>query len=164
MARTTKIHLFDVAIRTARITANRAAWSRVRSLRGGTAGGSWVVDCYDVRFPHLYRRLAQAGAEFLAIPGVHGKTGAAHWHTLVRARAIETGSYVFAPGQCGVRSWGRRTYGHSLVVDPWGEVLADGGEDEGIILATVDTARVSEVRGMIPSLLNDPLFAGPGPR
>jgi deaminated glutathione amidase len=167
VARYDKIHLFDVAIRDGQ--DYRESSSVVAGTEACVAELPWgklgLSICYDVRFPHLYRRLAQAGAEFLAIPAAFtAKTGAAHWHTLVRARAIETGCYVFAPGQCGVRSWGRRTYGHSLIVDPWGEVLADGGEDEGIILATVDTARVSEVRGMIPSLLNEPPFAGPGPR
>ena len=112
--------------------------------------------CYDVRFPQLYRALAQAGAQFISIPAAFtAKTGEAHWHTLVRARAIETGCYVLAPGQCGTRAWGRRTYGHSLIVDPWGEVLADGGIDEGFVMAEIDPSRVDDVRRMIPALSHD---------
>ena len=92
--------------------------------------------CYDVRFPHLYRALAQAGADFLAVPSVFTvPTGRAHWHVLLRARAIENGCFVFAPAQWGEHAGGRRSYGHSLIVDPWGEVLADGGEETGIVTA-----------------------------
>lgn len=153
-----KIHLFDVAIRDGqqyRESSNVVAGARavIAPLPWGKLG---LSICYDVRFPQLYRCLAQAGARFLAIPAAFtAKTGAAHWHTLVRARAIETGCYVFAPGQCGVRPWGRRTYGHSLIVDPWGEVLGDGGTEEGIISAVIDPGRVDEVRTMIPSLDHD---------
>ena len=90
--------------------------------------------CYDLRFPHLYRALAQAGADFLAIPSAFTvPTGKAHWHVLMRARAIESGCFVFAPAQWGEHAEGRRTYGHSLIVDPWGEVLADAGEGVGIV-------------------------------
>jgi len=159
-----KIHLFDVAIRDGqdyRESRSVAAGDEavLAALPWGLLG---LSICYDVRFPLLYRRLAQAGAQFLAIPAAFtAKTGAAHWHALVRARAIETGSYVFAPGQCGVRSWGRRTYGHSLIVDPWGEVLADGGDDEGVISAVIEPDRVREVRHMIPSLANERPFSGP---
>jgi len=88
-------------------------------------------------------------------------TGKAHWHTLLRARAIETGSYVFAPAQCGEHAEGRKTYGHSLIVSPWGEVLADGGEEPGVIYADVDPAKVGEVRAMIPALRHDRKFTGP---
>ena len=88
--------------------------------------------CYDLRFAYLYRALAQGGADYLSIPAAFTyTTGKAHWHILVRARAIETGSYVFAANQCGTHAEGRRTWGHSLIVSPWGEVLADGGEDVG---------------------------------
>jgi deaminated glutathione amidase len=161
-----KIHLFDVAIRDGqdyRESTSVAAGNEavLAALPWGVLG---LSICYDLRFPLLYRRLARAGAQFLAIPAAFtAKTGAAHWHALVRARAIETGSYVFAPGQCGVRPWGRRTYGHSLIVDPWGEVLADGGDDEGVISAVIDPERVREVRHMIPSLANEREFSGPGP-
>ncbi|MCC6710148.1 MAG: carbon-nitrogen hydrolase family protein [Gammaproteobacteria bacterium] len=161
-----KIHLFDVAIKDGQSykESNGVAAGGEAVIATLPWGGLGLTICYDVRFPHLYRRLAQHGASFLSIPAAFtAKTGAAHWHTLVRARAIETGSYVFAPGQCGTRPWGRATYGHSLIVDPWGTVLADGGEEEGVIVAEVDPARVTEVRRMIPSLTHDRDIAGPLP-
>jgi predicted amidohydrolase len=115
-----------------------------------------------VRFPHLYRGLAQAGADFLTVPSVFTvPTGSAHWHVLLRARAIENGCFVFAPAQWGEHAGGRRSYGHSLIVDPWGEVLADAGEGVGIISARVDAARIAEVRGMVPSLRHDRAFTPP---
>ena len=133
-----KLHLFDVAIKDGqeyKESQNVIPGEHARLLTTPW-GGLGLTICYDVRFPALYRSLAQAGACFMSIPAAFTeKTGAAHWHTLVRSRAIETGSYVFAPGQAGVRSWGRKTYGHSLIVDPWGVVLADGGVDEGYISA-----------------------------
>ena len=153
-----KIHLFDVAIKDGqnyKESSSVAAGERaeVVTLPWGRLG---LTICYDLRFPQLYRQLAQAGADFIAIPAAFtAKTGAAHWHTLVRARAIETGCFVFAPGQCGTRPWGRQTYGHSLIVDPWGAVLADAGTDEGFIIADIDPARVAETRRMIPSLYHD---------
>ena len=153
-----KIHLFDVALRGGemyRESATVAPGDELACARlpWGTLG---LSICYDVRFPHLYRELAQRGSDFLAIPAAFtATTGEAHWHVLVRARAIENGCYVFAAGQSGRRHWGRRTYGHSLIVDPWGSVLADGGEDEGFILAPVDLAKVAEARAMIPSLQHD---------
>lgn len=159
-----KIHLFDVAIRDGQQyrESNSVAAGEQAVLAALPWGRLGLSICYDVRFPHLYRCLAQAGARFLAIPAAFtAKTGAAHWHTLVRARAIETGCYVFAPGQCGVRSWGRRTYGHSLIVDPWGEILADGGAEEGVISAVIEPARVDEVRSMIPSLEHDRAYRDP---
>jgi predicted amidohydrolase len=109
--------------------------------------------CYDLRFAYLYRHLALAGAQLLTVPAAFTKTtGRAHWHVLVRSRAIETGCYVFAPGQCGIRPNGRATYGHSLIVDPWGTVLADAGEEPGFIIADIDVTRVEEARQMIPAL------------
>jgi len=161
-----KIHLFDVAIRDGQQykESNSVAPGDEAVLVDMPWGRLGLTICYDVRFPQLYRQLAQAGADFIAIPAAFtAKTGAAHWHSLVRARAIENGCYVFAPGQCGQRAWGRRTYGHSLIVDPWGEVLADGGDAEGFILAEVDAARVGEVRRMIPALEHDrPFHFAPG--
>ncbi|MEQ8663284.1 MAG: carbon-nitrogen hydrolase family protein [Gammaproteobacteria bacterium] len=161
-ARYDKIHLFDVAIRDGQ--HYRESTSVAAGERGVLATLPWgrlgMSICYDLRFPYLYRALAGAGADFLAVPAAFtAKTGAAHWHTLLRARAIETGCYVFAPGQCGVRSWGRRTYGHSLIVDPWGEVLADGGDDVGFVTARIEPARVAEVRAMIPALAHDRAFS-----
>jgi predicted amidohydrolase len=118
--------------------------------------------CYDLRFPRLYRTLAQAGAEFLTVPSAFTRlTGRAHWHVLLRARAIETGSFVLAPAQCGETSQGRQTYGHSLIVAPWGEVLAEAGEEPAVILAEIDPARVAEARRMIPALGHDRVFDPP---
>ncbi|MGE0387330.1 MAG: carbon-nitrogen hydrolase family protein [Gammaproteobacteria bacterium] len=164
VARYDKIHLFDVRLRGAesyRESATVAAGGRA-VLAPTPWGALGMTVCYDVRFAYLYRTLARAGAAFLAIPAAFThQTGLAHWHVLVRARAIETGCYVFAPGQCGTRPWGRRTFGHSLIVDPWGEVLADGGTEPGFILADVDPARVTQARSMIPALEHDRTVAAP---
>ncbi len=125
-------------------------------------GGYGMTVCYDVRFPHLYRELAQAGARMLSVPAAFTrKTGQAHWHVLLRARAIETGCFVFAPAQCGDHEDGRETYGHSLIVAPWGEVLADAGEGPGLALAEIDPGEVERVRGMVPSLFNDRRYDPP---
>ena len=153
-----KIHLFDVSLKRGEsyresntvAPGNRAC---VADLPWGRLGFSV---CYDLRFPQLYRTLGHAGADFISIPAAFtATTGAAHWHVLVRARAIETGCFIFAPGQCGERPWGRRTYGHSLIVDPWGEVIADAGNDRGYILAEIDPGKVAEARTMIPTLSHD---------
>jgi len=122
--------------------------------------------CYDLRFPHLYRRLAQAGAEILTVPAAFNHlTGAAHWETLLRARAIETGCFVLAPAQTGFHpetaGKGRRTHGHSLVVAPWGEVLSDAGTEPGVSFAEIDLDRVAQARGRVPSLTHDRRFADP---
>ena len=115
--------------------------------------------CYDLRFPQLYRQLAHDGAIFLSIPSAFTRpTGKAHWETLLRARAIENSSYVFAPAQCGEHESGRKTHGHSLIIDPWGQVLADGGDAPGIITATIDPGRVDWVRRQVPSLNHDRPF------
>jgi predicted amidohydrolase len=115
--------------------------------------------CYDLRFPHLYRGLAKAGADFLAVPAAFTRTtGRAHWHVLLRARAIETGCYVFAPAQCGEHAGGRQTFGHALIVSPWGVVLADGGEQPGFILADVDPDEVRAARQQVPALVHDRAF------
>jgi predicted amidohydrolase len=118
--------------------------------------------CYDLRFPHLYRALAQAGADFLAIPSAFTvPTGKAHWHVLLQSRAIENGCFVFAPAQWGEHAEGRRTYGHSLIVDPWGEVLGDAGEGVGIVSARIDVAAIAKARRMVPSLQHDRPFTKP---
>jgi predicted amidohydrolase len=116
--------------------------------------------CYDLRFPHLYRALAKAGADVLFVPAAFTRTtGQAHWHVLLRARAIETGAFVVAPSQCGEAPEGKLArYGHSLIVDPWGGVLADGGEEAGVIVAEIDLDRVAEARRMIPALRHDRVF------
>ncbi len=159
-ARYDKVHLFDVDLKDG---------ERYRESQSFSAGGAAVTAnmpwgrlglsvCYDLRFPHLYRALSKSGADFLTIPAAFTRTtGQAHWHVLVRARAIENGSYVFAPAQCG-RHGEADTFGHSLIVDPWGEVLADAGDQPGIIYAEIDAARVAEVRGMIPALRHDRPF------
>jgi predicted amidohydrolase len=109
--------------------------------------------CYDLRFPALYRGLAEAGASFLAAPAAFTRqTGEAHWHVLQRARAIENGCFVFAAAQGGRHENGRETFGHSLIIDPWGSILAEGGTEPGIVLATIDPAAISAARGRIPSL------------
>ena len=154
-----KIHMFDVEV------GDGQSYRESRAYRPGEAamlaaapfGKVGMTICYDLRFPHLYRRLAQAGAEILTIPAAFTRvTGEAHWHVLVRARAIETGSFVIAPAQGGKHEDGRETFGHSLIVAPWGDVLAEaGGAEPGIILADLDLDEVAKARGRIPSLGND---------
>jgi predicted amidohydrolase len=112
--------------------------------------------CYDLRFAALYRALAQNGAQFITIPAAFIQTtGKAHWHTLVKARAIETGCYIIAPNQCGHHADKRYSWGHSLIVNPWGEILADGGDEPGIIYADIDLTEVDLARSKIPALNND---------
>ena len=164
LARYDKIHMFDVDL------AGGESYRESNAFRPGghtvLAGTPWGVlgmtVCYDLRFPHLYRALAQAGADFLAIPSAFTvPTGKAHWHVLMRARAIENGCFVFAPAQWGEHAEGRRTYGHSLIVDPWGEVLADAGEGVGIISARIEVAAIAKARRMVPSLQHDRVFTKP---
>ncbi len=153
-----KIHLFDADFNDGecyRESASIAAGAQsvVTPLPCGMMG---LSICYDVRFAHLYRDLAKAGATILSVPAAFTqRTGLAHWHVLLRARAIETGCYVIAPAQCGTHGGKRRTYGHSLIVDPWGEVLADGGEQVGIVMADIDPARVAMARNHLPCLQHD---------
>jgi len=164
VARYDKIHMFDIDLPSGEIYRESNAYrpgghTVVAETPWGRLGMSV---CYDVRFPNLYRALAQAGAEFLSVPSVFTvPTGRAHWHVLLRARAIENGCFVFAPAQWGEHAGGRRSYGHSLIVDPWGEVLADGGEGTGIVTARIDPARVSEARRSVPSLTHDRAFTPP---
>jgi predicted amidohydrolase len=116
-----------------------------------------------VRFPDLFRQLAIAGAKVIAVPAAFTKiTGEAHWHILLRARAIETGCYIIAPAQGGKHQDGRETYGHSIIIDPWGGILAEGGTEPGVISATLDLAMVDAVRGKIPSLRHVRPFTQPG--
>jgi predicted amidohydrolase len=153
-ARYDKLHLFDVDLpkgESFRESRNFLAGEKL-VLADTPFGRIGLTICYDLRFPDLYRSLAQAGAELLAVPSAFTRaTGEAHWHVLLRARAIETGAYVFAPAQTGTHPGGRRTYGHSLIVAPWGEVLADGEEDVGYILADIDLAKVAQARAAIPA-------------
>jgi predicted amidohydrolase len=166
VARYDKLHLFDVDL--AGGESYRESATVMPGDRAVLAPTPWglmgLTVCYDLRFAYLYRALAQAGAGFLAVPAAFTyTTGKAHWHILVRARAIETGSFVFAPNQCGVHAEDRRTWGHSLIVDPWGNVLADGGDEVGFVVAEVDPAKVDEARRRIPALKHDRRFEGPHP-
>lgn len=150
-----KIHMFDVTLPSGERYRESATFAPgehavVAPVPWGKLG---MTVCYDVRFAALYRALAEGGADIITVPSAFTRTtGQAHWHVLLRARAIETGCFVIAPAQCGSHAEGRQTYGHSLIVDPWGEVLSDGGEAVGVTLARIDPARVAEVRRMVPSL------------
>jgi len=159
-----KIHLFDVDLSadySVRESATIAPGAQAVVARTPLISIGMSV-CYDLRFAQLYRALALAGAEVLAVPAAFTKrTGEAHWHVLNRARAIETGSYVVAPCQYGTLPGGGQCFGHSLIVDPWGRVLADGGEAAGVILAEIDPAKVTEARNSIPALKHDRPFAAP---
>jgi predicted amidohydrolase len=118
--------------------------------------------CYDVRFPHLYRALAKAGADIITIPAAFtATTGKLHWHVLTRARAIETGCFVLAPAQCGTHDGARRTFGHSLIIAPDGSILAEAGDEPGVIVAEIDLAKVAEARQKLPSLTHDRDFEKP---
>src|ERR1051326_7880431 len=164
IARYDKIHMFDIDLPGGESYRESNAYRPGdRTVVAETPWGRLGLSvCYDLRFPHLYRALAQAGADFLAVPSVFTvPTGTAHWHVLLRARAIENGGFGFAPAQWGEHTGGRRSYGHSLVVDPWGEVLADGGEMPGIAAATVDPALIGKARGSVPSLQHDRAFTPP---
>ena len=164
-ARYDKIHMFDVDIPDGQSYRESSTFrpggeTALVELPWGKLG---MTVCYDMRFPALYRAYAQAGARFLTVPSAFTRfTGEAHWHVLLRARAIETGCFVIAPAQCGTHAGGRQTYGHSLIVAPWGEVLADGGTDPGVVTAEIDPARVTEARRMVPSLAGDWTFSPPG--
>lgn len=160
-ARYDKIHLFDVELGEGRSFRESDQYQGGRSgVVAETPFGSVGLSvCYDVRFPQLYRAYAQAGAAILTVPSAFTPwTGEAHWHALLRARAIECGAFVLAPAQTGDHGGGRQTYGHSLVVDPWGQVLADGGTDVGVVMADLDLAAVAEARARIPALGHDVAF------
>jgi len=164
VAKYDKIHLFDIDLPNGEsIRESNAYRPGDRSVIAETPWGKLgMTVCYDVRFPHLYRMLAQAGADFLSVPSVFTvPTGKAHWEVLLRSRAIENGAFLFAAAQTGEHTAGRKSYGHSLIVDPWGEVLAEGGEGVGIITAKIDPARIAKVRGGLPSLQHDRDFTPP---
>ena len=155
VARYDKIHMFDVDL------ASGESYRESRNYRAGELavladlpwGRLGLTICYDLRFPALYRALAEAGASFLSIPSAFTKqTGEAHWHVLLRARAIENGCFVFAAAQGGTHENGRETFGHSLAIDPWGRVLAEGGVEPAVVLADVDLAAIAGARARIPSL------------
>ena len=164
VARYDKIHMFDIDLPGGESYRESNAYRPGRgTVVAETPWGRLGMSvCYDLRFPHLYRALAQAGADFLSVPSVFTvPTGKAHWHVLLRARAIENACFVFAPAQWGEHTAGRRSYGHSLIVGPWGEVLADAGEDVGIISARIDVAAVAKARRAVPSLRHDRPFTEP---
>jgi predicted amidohydrolase len=155
VARYDKIHMFDVDL------AGGESYRESRSYKPGDLavvhdlpwGRLGITICYDLRFPALYRALAEAGASFLAIPSAFTRqTGEAHWHVLNRARAIENGCYVLAAAQGGKHENGRETFGHSLVVDPWGRIVAEGSAEPGVIMAEIDPAEVAAARAKVPSL------------
>ena len=162
-ARYDKIHMFDVEV------GDGQAYRESKAYRAGETaqlvetafGRLGMTICYDVRFPHLYRALGQTGADLITIPAAFTRvTGEAHWHILVRARAIETGCFVLAPAQGGRHDDGRETFGHSLIVSPWGEVLAEAAHAEpGYILADLDLSQVAKARGRIPAWQKDQSFS-----
>ena len=161
VARYDKIHMFDVDLKGGESYRESATFRPgERAVLADTPwGGLGMSVCYDVRFAALYRALAQAGAAILTVPAAFTvPTGRAHWHVLLRARAIETGCFVLAPAQTGSHDAGRKTYGHSLIISPWGEVLADAGEEVGFVTAELDLDQVAEARGMIPALTHDRTF------
>ena len=158
VARYDKIHMFDVDL------PNGESYRESKNFRPGARaavattkfGPVGLTICYDLRFAYLYRSLAQRGAHLLTVPAAFTRvTGEAHWHTLLRARAIETGCFVVAPAQCGTHPGNRKTFGHSLIVSPWGEVLADGGTEPGFVIAEIDPAACVQAREMVPALSHD---------
>lgn len=167
-ARYDKIHMFDVQV------SESETYRESKRFRPGDCAVVAQTDfatlgltiCYDIRFPHLYRALAQAGAQILTVPAAFSPvTGAAHWEPLLRARAIETGCFILAPAQTGTHptrhGTPRRTHGHSMVVAPWGEVLLDAGTKPGVYIVDLDLAQVADVRARVPSLSHDRQFGGP---
>jgi len=163
-ARYSKLHLFDVTL------ASGEAYRESDTVEGGgeavlaeTAWGKIGLSvCYDVRFPLLYRQLAQKGAFLFTVPSAFTvPTGQAHWHVLLRARAIENGAFVLAPAQGGLHANGRKTYGHSLIVSPWGEILAEAGTEPGVIVAEIDPSLSVQARARVPNLLHDRAYLGP---
>ena len=160
-ARYDKLHMFDIELK------NGEAYRESDAIEPGdkavlvetSLGRLGLSICYDLRFGALYRALAQAGAQFITIPAAFTQTtGQAHWHTLVRARAIEAGAFIIAPNQCGHHADKRYSFGHSLIIDPWGEILADGGAEPGVIYAEIDLDRVQQARDRIPALRNERSF------
>jgi predicted amidohydrolase len=157
-----KIHMFDVELPNGEVYRESANFEPgTEAVTVATPFGViGLTVCYDIRFPHLYRALAKADAGIITVPSAFtAVTGAAHWHVLLRARAIETGAFIVAPAQTGNHPGGRKTYGHSLVVAPWGEVLLDGGEAVGVHVVDLDLGRVANARQSVPSLRHDRPFA-----
>ena len=161
VARYDKLHMFDIELSNGEFyRESDVIAAGDRAVLATTPWGKLGMSvCYDLRFAGLYRALAQNGAQFITIPAAFTHTtGKAHWHTLIRARAIETACYIIAPNQCGHHADKRKSWGHSLIVDPWGEILADAGPEPGIIYADIDLFRVDKARTMIPALKHDRAF------
>lgn len=159
-----KIHLFDVDLPGGESHRESALFDSGDSAKLADIGGVklGLTVCYDLRFVSLFRSLAQAGAEIIAVPSAFTvPTGEAHWEVLLRARAIETGAFILAPAQTGLHPNGRRTWGHSLIIDPWGRVLADAGDKPGVAVAVIELNRVREVRQVLPQLEHDKPFSPP---
>jgi predicted amidohydrolase len=162
-ARYDKIHMFDVQVTEAETFRESEGYrpGAAAVLVDTSFGRVGMTVCYDIRFPHLYRALAQSGAQIITVPAAFSPvTGAAHWHVLLRARAIETGCFIIAPAQTGQHK-GRSTYGHSLVVAPWGDVVLDMGQAPGIGFAEIDLDHVNAARQRVPSLSHDRPFTAP---
>ncbi len=167
-ARYDKIHMFDVNVSDAEVYRESSRYRPgTQAVLANTPFATiGMTVCYDIRFPHLYRALAQAGAQIITVPSAFNHvTGAAHWETLLRARAIETGCFILAPAQTGLHpetlGKGRRSHGHSLAIAPWGEVLADAGTEPGVTFVELDLTLVAAARARIPSLTHDQGFTGP---
>ena len=163
-ARYSKIHLFDVTLESGESyrESSTVAGGDQAVIADTALGAIGLSICYDVRFPHLYRKLAQKGAFLFTIPAAFTvPTGEAHWHVLLRARAIENGAFVIAPAQGGTHANGRKTYGHSLIVSPWGEILAEAGTEPGVIIAEIDPQLSLQARSKVPNLRHDRAFSGP---
>lgn len=167
-ARYDKIHMFDVNVSETEVYRESAGYrpGSAAVLAETPFAKIGMTVCYDVRFPHLHRRLAQAGAQIITVPAAFNHiTGAAHWHVLLRARAIETGCFILAPAQTGFHperdGKGRNTFGHSLAIAPWGEVLVDGGTEPGVSFVDLDLTAVAKARARVPSLQHDREFTGP---
>jgi predicted amidohydrolase len=168
-ARYDKIHMFDVDLDGESYRESAAYRPGDQAVLADAEGARLgLTICYDMRFPHLYGDLAKAGAQILTVPAAFTvPTGQAHWHVLLRARAIETGCFVLAPAQSGTHATSqgpvRRTYGHSLAASPWGEVLADAGDGTGVTFVDLDLAAVGQARASVPSLAHDRAYAPPVP-
>ena len=171
-ARYDKIHMFDVTVSETESYRESAAYRPGSKALTAPVGGAMIgmAVCYDLRFPHLFRALAHAGAQILTVPAAfNDTTGAAHWEVLLRARAIENGCFVLAPAQCGLHpatigqapKHPRRTFGHSLIISPWGDVLADAGDAPGVTVLDIDLNDVAKARGRIPSISHDRPFEAP---
>lgn len=160
-----KIHMFDATLPNGTVIRESSAYRPgERAVLAQTPWGALgMTVCYDLRFPGLFRVLAQSGAALISVPSsFQRQTGRAHWYSLLRARAIENECFILAPAMCGDHPGNRQSYGHTLVVDPWGEIIAEGGESPEIVYAEIEPLRVAKVRGMIPSLDHDRPFAPPG--